>query len=656
VRRCGGGARRAAGKQAPVGWCSWYELGTTVDLASVTRNLADIAMRHEDLGIEYVQLDDGYQSHIGDWLSPDVAKFPGGLGAVAAAILANGLKPGIWLAPFLAGHQSEVFRGHPEWFVRGRRAGRGRRSGACSTFLCSERAAHRLGHVNPDWVSDSPGLGLPGFVYVLDFTHPEALRWLVHVFETLRGFGFAYFKLDFLTLGLKRGARHDPALTRVEAWRLALRTIVRTVGEESYVTGCGAPLGCALGLFDACRISGDVSANWAGGVERYLTGHCVATPASRWALQATVVRSGLMGCWWTNDPDCLLVRCEHWSERQVQTICTLVGMSAGLVFLSDDLTRLQARAEGRFEMVRKILPPSAAATGHVCGAALMAEELPPHFACYPVEASARAGSLPSPPAALHALVNWRGVASSASLRVLTGRSLAALARPPVETLEALVGGGTPEWRGGSHTYVFDFWGEVVLAPVEAANLAFAPYETKALLITEPPPLPPAVAAMVAAAVGGDISKFESMRCPSLVGTTLSLLALTDGRMRADFTAFDAAESSAPPGFPPLPKGAAALGTLRVSGGSMCKTTGRAWFSLPCAAGAGGRWLMLAPEDGEWASCTAEVEELVPDADGRACAVVRLVARSQPAVGSPRTHPRRWMLQLLLTYMYASGCD
>ena len=64
-----------------------------------------------------------------------------------------------------------------------------------------ESTAHAIGHFNPDWASDC------GVVYVLDFTHPDARRWLRGTFSTLREYGFRYFKLDFLTVGVKRGAR-----------------------------------------------------------------------------------------------------------------------------------------------------------------------------------------------------------------------------------------------------------------------------------------------------------------------------------------------------------------------------------------------------------------------------------------------------------------
>ena len=39
----------------------------------------------------------------GDWTDLDPARFPGGLGAVAAAVRRRKLRPGLWVAPFAAG-------------------------------------------------------------------------------------------------------------------------------------------------------------------------------------------------------------------------------------------------------------------------------------------------------------------------------------------------------------------------------------------------------------------------------------------------------------------------------------------------------------------------------------------------------------------------
>ena len=57
------------------GWCSWYYYFHAVTEDEVLINLDEIASRPDELPFDYVQIDDGYQAEIGDWLTPN-EKFP----------------------------------------------------------------------------------------------------------------------------------------------------------------------------------------------------------------------------------------------------------------------------------------------------------------------------------------------------------------------------------------------------------------------------------------------------------------------------------------------------------------------------------------------------------------------------------------------------
>jgi alpha-galactosidase len=57
------------------GWCSWYYYWQGVSEADVIANLEDLASHRDELPIDYVQIDDGYQAGIGDWLTMN-QKFP----------------------------------------------------------------------------------------------------------------------------------------------------------------------------------------------------------------------------------------------------------------------------------------------------------------------------------------------------------------------------------------------------------------------------------------------------------------------------------------------------------------------------------------------------------------------------------------------------
>ncbi len=292
----------------PAGWCSWYTYWADVTAQDVLDNLAVID--REDLPIEVVQVDDGYQADIGDWL--DGRPGFGDLDEVAARILGSGRTPGIWTAPFLVGAGSELARRHPEWLVDG--------------ALASE---HHWGQQ----------------VRVLDVTHPDAAEHLVTVFRTLRERGFAFHKIDFTYGGAMVGARHED-VTPIEAYRLGLELVREGAGEDAVILGCGAPLLPSIGLVDAMRISPDVMPAWEPDLGD------ISQPAMRSALAAGRARAWMHGRLWVNDPDCVLVRPEV--ERPAPWR-TYVRELRGLAVSSDPLTRLD---EAHLRLTRELMVPA----------------------------------------------------------------------------------------------------------------------------------------------------------------------------------------------------------------------------------------------------------------------------------------------------------
>jgi alpha-galactosidase len=103
-------------KAPPAGWCSWYCFGPRVTAKNVMDNLSVIV--HSAPQLKYVQLDDGYQPAMGDWLETGKA-FGGDVQGVLQAIRKQGFEPAIWVAPFIAEAGSHVFQQHPDWFMKG---------------------------------------------------------------------------------------------------------------------------------------------------------------------------------------------------------------------------------------------------------------------------------------------------------------------------------------------------------------------------------------------------------------------------------------------------------------------------------------------------------------------------------------------------------
>jgi alpha-galactosidase len=286
---------RLGARVVPRGWCSWYRYFGDVTALDVLENL-NVADRL-DLPLDVIQLDDGYNHGVGDWL--DSSPQFGSLADVLAAIAAHGRTPGLWTAPFLVGGESRTAREHPEWLVGGADAGWNWRQ--------------RL--------------------YVLDVTEPHAAAHLEHVYRSLAELGVGYHKLDFLYAGAIPGRRFadvDP----IEAYREGLRVVRRGTGADALLVGCGAPLLASIGLVDVMRIGPDI-------LEEPRPRKPIDSSRSiGQAIEIASARAWMNGRLWLNDPDCLVVRPEipdreRWAD--------FVTNYRGLKVSSDRLAELDPR-------------------------------------------------------------------------------------------------------------------------------------------------------------------------------------------------------------------------------------------------------------------------------------------------------------------------
>jgi alpha-galactosidase len=301
------------------GWCSWYQLYTTVSEAAVERNLASLSHHRNQLPLRLIQLDDGYQHAVGDWLELN-EKFPSGMRALVGRIRDAGFMPGLWLAPFLLSERSHTYARHPDWVVRDANGP----LNAIDNWGCAN--------------------------FAVDTTHPDVLAWLREVIRTVcADWGFDYLKLDFLYAAAMRGHRFNANFTSAQAYRHGLRAL-REIAGERFILGCGAPLLPSIGLVDGMRIGSDVAAYWGG--EGNSDG-----PSLRNATRATLARLWMHDRWWINDPDCLVVRAAdtELSLAEVEAWAGVVAMSGGMVFVGDDLSQLDSE---RLRLIQRLLPPS----------------------------------------------------------------------------------------------------------------------------------------------------------------------------------------------------------------------------------------------------------------------------------------------------------
>lgn len=300
----------------PTGWCSWYCFGPRVTARQVLDNLDFIARRTP--GLKYIQIDDGYQPAMGDWLDTGAA-FGGNVQEVLKQIRERGFEPAIWVAPFVAEEKSRVFQQHSDWFVKDEHG----------KPLRSDRVTFGGWRRGP-W-------------YALDGTHPDAQEHLEMVFRTMRReWGCTYFKLDANFWGAIHGGRfYDKRATRIEAYRRGMRAVLRGAGD-GFILGCNHPIWPSLGLIHGSRSSNDIKRTW----DRIET-----------TARQNLSRNWQNGALWWNDPDALVLT-GALSEDELYFHATAIYASGGMVLSGDDLTAIGPE---RLAMLRKLQPPTGVA-------------------------------------------------------------------------------------------------------------------------------------------------------------------------------------------------------------------------------------------------------------------------------------------------------
>jgi alpha-galactosidase len=269
--------------------------------------------RREQLPMRVFQIDDGFTPEMGDWLEVR-PQFPRGMKSLLDDIRAAGFVPGLWIAPFMVGNRSRLFRAHPDWVVRER---------ATSAPLAQMKFYGEF-----RWHKRSEEY------YILDTTHPDAFEYLRQVFRVWRNeWGCEYFKTDFMQFGSAHGASralyHTQGMTRIEIWRRVAEMIRAEIGEALWL-GCGCPLWASVGVVDAVRIGRDVGVAWR------------AEHASSAILRDGATRNFANGILWQADPDCILLRerFHELSDAEINSLALFGGLLGGVLMTSDAVDEL----------------------------------------------------------------------------------------------------------------------------------------------------------------------------------------------------------------------------------------------------------------------------------------------------------------------------
>lgn len=150
---------RARNYNAPLIVDTWG-FGTHVDQNLVT----SVANTAQELGIEIVTIDKGWEKSVGDWVTGD--NFPGGVAGLSEIASERGARLGLWASLGNADPLSDVAQAHPDWLATWR--GKRQKVSHRTKSLC-------LGH-GPviEYLSQS----------VANLAR-DGVSWLLHDFETI---------------------------------------------------------------------------------------------------------------------------------------------------------------------------------------------------------------------------------------------------------------------------------------------------------------------------------------------------------------------------------------------------------------------------------------------------------------------------------------
>lgn len=286
------------------GYTSWYNYFQKINEEIILRDLDGLDRAKNSVSI--FQVDDGYESKVGDWLVPDYRKFPNGMKPIADAIHAKGHLAGIWIAPFSAQRSSVIAKDHPDWLIK-------------------------------DNATGKPLLGCVGWggAYTLDIYNGEVREYIRNFFNViLNDWGFDMVKLDFL---YSEAMQPRNGKSRGQIMCEAMDFLRECVGEEKLILGCGVPLGPSFGVVDACRISCDVDLKY---LPKYYNkmGINLELPSAQNAITNSVFRRHLNGRVFCNDPDVFFLREKNltFTKEQKLLLAKINNLCGDVLFVSDN--------------------------------------------------------------------------------------------------------------------------------------------------------------------------------------------------------------------------------------------------------------------------------------------------------------------------------
>lgn len=308
--------RRGSFDEPPAGFMTWYALKFDTCERRLLQNVEFQKKYLKDYGANTVwvdwewchrryerERDDGVNN-----LSPDMEKYPHGLGYVSDKIKEAGFRSAVWI-------------------------------GATNDISFS------------DFERDNPAVSLAheetwSGMYYYDISCEEYLNgYLPRAFGQIKEWGFDAVKYDTLPNCITAHEKHHgnmkhPELTTYTAYRNMLKKTREILGEDVFMLGCGGSLGAGIygiGYFDATRVGPDLF-TW----EKFAENLCRVSEYYPLHNNAIMV-----------DADCVVLREEYSNSAEARSRLASIALLGLPLTFGDDLPALPNE---RVELLKRGLP------------------------------------------------------------------------------------------------------------------------------------------------------------------------------------------------------------------------------------------------------------------------------------------------------------
>lgn len=316
----------------PIGWNSWsgsgssggYGTGINEDIIMDNMEFADEQLRR--WGMNYFQIDDGWEPQVGDW-TVRTDRFPdhgneNGIEWLLDQAKLKGFQTGIWMAAFNASIHSDIYANQPELFAE-------------------------------------PLLGslIDYGEVTLDLSKPDSRAHLVGLIEMLKEWGIQWLKLDFAYYAAMTQNWYDPSLTRAEYYRNGLKLLRQALGDDIFFLDV-AVVGWNMGLADGLRLTLDTMPAWDG----ESPGDPITNQGLKPMYRDSIRKYFFNGRVWINHPDLIFFRAHKDTNippltlNESRTFASSFALQSGLIKIGDRIVDLTGEMVDSYRRIMPVVP------------------------------------------------------------------------------------------------------------------------------------------------------------------------------------------------------------------------------------------------------------------------------------------------------------